>query len=320
MKILVGPNPMGLESVLPELRSTYPALEFVYCGDRKALADAIADADVYMGWLDRDILSSAKKLRWIQSPSTGVNYYLAIPELVQSDVLLTSARGTHAACLAESALGMILAFTRGIRECVIRQPERRWPNREIRPKLVELTGSTMGIVGLGTVGRALAKRAHAFDIRVIAVDLYPASKPGYVSELWGLERLNDLLSQSDYVVVTVPWTPDTDGMIGAAEMAWIKPTAILVGISRGGIIDQKALAAALREGRLAAAALDVTKPEPLPEDSELWELDNLLIMPHIAGGTQFEAQHVLEIFRENLERLVNGGFPLRNQIDKQRGF
>jgi D-2-hydroxyacid dehydrogenase (NADP+) len=186
--------------------------------------------------------------------------------------------------------------------------------------MVELTDSTMGIVGFGTVGRALAKRAQAFDIRVIAVDLYPIDKTDDVDALWGLDRLGDLLCESDYVVVTVPYTPQTQGMIGAEQLALMKPSAVLIGISRGGIIDQEALAQALRENRLAAAALDVFKPEPLPADSELWDLDNLLITPHVAGGTQLEAQHILDIWCENLNRFLSGGFPLRNQIDKQRGF
>lgn len=320
MKVLVGPNPMGLEHALPELERDYPQLEFVHCAEAEALADGIADADIYLGWLKRDTFLAARNLKWIQSPSTGINHYLAIPELVESEVLLTNARGTHGACLAESALGMIFAFTRGIRDSIFYQQQRVWAGRELRDKLVGLTGSVMGIIGFGTVGRALARRAQAFDVRIIALDLYPAHKPEWVSELWGVDRLDDLLRESDYVVVTVPYTPQTHGMIGAEQLVLMKPSAILVGISRGGIIDQEALAQALREKRLAAAALDVTSPEPLPADSELWGLENLLIMPHVAGGTQFEAQHILDIFRENLGRFLRGDLPLRNQIDKQRGF
>lgn len=320
MKVLIGRNMMGLESALPDLRKEYPQVEFAYCADRRALAEAIADADIYMGSVNSNLLLAAGNLKWIQSPSSGVNHYLTIPELVEGDVILTSASGTHGACLAESVLAMIFAFTRGVRHCILRQPQRKWSGREIRGKLVELTGSTMGIIGFGAVGRALAKRAQVFDMRIIAVDLYPENKPEYVSELWGLDRLSDLLKESDYVVVAAPYTPQTHGMVGAEQIAMMKPGAMIVGISRGRIIDQKAMAQALREGHLAAAALDVFDPEPLPADSELWDLENLLIMPHIAGGTQFECQHVIEIFRENLGRFIRGDFPLRNQTDKHRGF
>ena len=320
MKVLVGSNPMGVEDAIPDLEKKYPEVEFVHHVKREDLPDSIANADVYLGWLSRDLFLAAKKLRWIQSPSSGTNNYMAIPEIVESDVLVTSASGTHGACLAESVLGMIFAFTRGIRASIAHQQQCSWGAGGARSKMVELTDSAMGIIGFGTVGRALAKRAQAFDMRIMAVDLYPANKPDYVSELWDMNRLHDLLSESDYAVVTVPYTPQTDGMIGAEQLALMKPSAMLVGISRGRIIDQEALAQALRGDRLAAAALDVCHPEPLPPESELWKLENLLITPHIAGGTQFEGKHIVDIFSENLGRLLRDDLPLRNQVDKQKGF
>lgn len=320
MKVLIGPNGMGLERGLGDLREGHPEITFEHCADRAELGSAIADAEVYVGWLDGEAFAQAGRLRWIQSPSSGVNHYLAIPALAESEVLLTSASGTHAACLAESTFAMILAFTRGVRDAIHYQAKHEWANRAIRPKLVELTGSTMGIVGLGRVGCALAERASAFGMRVIAVDLYTGHRPACVSELSHVDRLEELLRSSDYVVVTVPYTAETEGLIGTEELAKMKPSAMIVGISRGGIIDQEALGQALRDGRLAAGALDVTRPEPLPAESELWDLDNLLIMPHVAGGTQYEGEHVLEILAENLERFLRGDLPLRNQVDKARGF
>ena len=320
MKILFGPNHLGLENAIPEFKGKYPDVEFIHCIKPEDAPTRIADADVYIGWLNRELFLAAKNLKWIQSPSSGVDYFVSIPELVESDVLLTSASGTHAACVAESAIAMILAFTRGIRDSIFGQQQRQWAIREIRPKLVELTRSTMGIIGFGNIGREIAKRAGAFDMRIIAVDLYPGAKPDYVSEVWGFDRLDDLLREFDYVVVAVPRTPQTRGMIGAQQLALMKPTAMLVGMSRGGIIDETALGQALREERLATAALDVFETEPLPEESELWEIENLLITPHVSGGTQFEGQHVLDIFRENIGRFVRNETPLRNQVDKQAGF
>jgi len=320
MKVLVGPNPMGLERALPEFREAYPEATFEHCAAQADLVDAIADAEVYAGWLNADVFAAAGQLKWVQSPSSGVNYFLQIPGFIESDVLLTSASGTHGACLAESALGMIFAFTRGLRASILSQKQHEWKNGSIRPTMVELTGSTLGIVGFGAVGRALAKRAQAFDMRIVATDACPGDKPDYVAELWEADRLGDLLRQSDYVVVTVPYAPQTDGLIGAAELSLMSPSAMLVGISRGGIIDQVALADALREGRLAAAALDVCKPEPLPADDPLWDVENLLLSAHIAGGTQFEGAHVTDILRENLGRFLRGELPLRNQVDKDRWF
>ena len=320
MRVLVGPNNMGLERVIDELRPLYPDIEFVHCATREGLREALAEADVFMGWATREDYLAAGRLRWIQSPSSGVDHFLAIPELQEGETLLTSARGTHGACLAEHAMGMILAFTRGIREFVFQQQQHHWSNREFRASMRELTGSTMGIVGLGTVGRAVAKRARAFDMRVIAVDMLPTEAPDGVERLDGLDGLPRLMAEADYVVVTVPYTDRTAGMIGADEIGCMKRTAMLVGISRGGVIDEDALAAALREGRLGAAALDVVSTEPLPADSPLWDAPNLLITPHVAGGTQFECDHIVDIFKENLARFTRGEKPRRNQVDKIRGF
>lgn len=320
MKVLVGLNPKGVDKFIPQLQAEYPQMEFLSCSDHEGLREIISDVDIYLGWITRDLFLTAKKLRWIQSPSSGVDQYLTIPELVDGEVILTSARGTHGACLAESVMGMILSFTRGIRDSILAQRQHKWIAKEIRNSLIELTGSTMGIIGFGVVGQAIAKRASAFDMKIIALDMYAKEKPDYVSELWGPERLDDLMSLSDFVVVTVPRTLATVGMIGAREISLMKPNAMLIGISRGGIIDQVALAQALREKRIYAAALDVFEAEPLPEDSELWDIENLIITPHIAGGTQFEAKYIFEIFKENIGRFIRGEFPLINEVDKRRGF
>lgn len=320
MKVVIGTNPMGLEKAIPDLQAKYPDIEFVHVKNPQDTPAAIADADVYMGWMNRDLFLAAKKLKWVQSPSSGINYYLAIPEFVASDVLLTSASGTHGPCLAESTFGMILGVKRQIINSAIAQQKHEWVARQVRPCMFELTGSTMGIVGFGQVGRAIAKRAVAFDMRVIAVDLIPQNKPEAVAELWSLDRLGDLLGQSDFVVVTVPYTPETDDMIGAAQIAQMKDGAMLLGMSRGHIINEEALLAALKSGKLGAAALDVFSQEPLPADSPLWDAPNLLITPHAAGGTQREAEYIMDIFNENLERFIKGKLPLRNQTDKIRGF
>jgi len=319
MKVLIGPTP-ALPLAVADLQKEFPTVQFETFMTAPDMAVAIADADAYAGMITRDLFLAAKKLKWIQSPSTGVDFYTVIPELVASDVHLTSARGTHSACVAESAMAMILAFTRGIKEAIVGQQQHAWRFFEIRGHLVELTGSTMGIVGLGAIGRAIAKRAHAFDMRIVAVDVSPTDKPDYVSELWSLDHLDELLHISDYVVVTVPKTPQTLKMIGEKQIAAMKSSAMLVGVSRGGIIDESALVPALNEKRIACAALDVVDPEPPPDDSPLWDLENLLVCPHIAGSTQFADQYLLSIFRENLGRVLRGEFPLLNEVDKKAGY
>ncbi len=320
MKVLIGTNPMGLEKAVPELQQRFPDVTFVHCPARELTAGMIVDADVYVGWLNAEIFAAAKQLRWVQSPSSGVKYFLDIPQLVAGECLLTSASGTHGPAVADSTMAMILAFTRGIRQAVLHQHERVWRPSEIRPILMELTGSTMGIIGCGAIGRALAQRAKGFDLRVISVDLNPRDKPACIDELWGLDRLDDLLRTSDYVVVMVPYTTQTANMISTRELSLMRPTAMLVVMSRGGIVDQDALVPVLKEKRIAAAALDVFSPEPLPSDHPLWELDNVLIAAHIAGGTQHEGKYIIDIFTENLDRLLKNQLPLRNQVNKQLGF
>lgn len=320
VKVVVGRNPMNIQGAFPDLQKQFPNVEFVYCPKEEDLLEVITDADVFVGWPSRKVFLAAGKLRWVQVPGTGVDSVLAIPELKSGDVLLTNIRGAHGVAISESVFGMILAFTRGIKQSVLNQERRVWAQLELRKQLVELTGSTMGIIGLGSIGRAVARRADAFDMRVLAIDMFPNSKPDYVDELWGLERLGDLLGQSDYVVVTVPGTAQTKSMIGAEEIARMKRTAMLIGVSRGGVIDEAALVEALKEKRLAYAALDVFEREPLPAESELWGMDNVLVTAHIAGGTQFEGKYTIDILRENLGRFLKGEFPLRNQVDKQLGF
>ena len=320
MHILIGPNNHDLQQIIPELNRRHPDVTITTCDDRSRLSSEIADADVYFGWLSREDFLAAKHLRWIQSPSTGVDGFVRFPELRDSDVILTNARGVHAACLAEHAFAMIFGFTRGMKALLEHQQRHQWATRELRNGLVELTGSTMGIVGFGTVGHAIAERARAFGMRVIAVDILPAEKPDQGTQVGGEGDLDALLRESDYVVITVPYTERTRGMIGAAQLAQMKPSAILVGVSRGGIIDEAALVDALTTGRLAAAALDVFDREPLPEDSPLWDIDNLIVTPHAAGGSQFEAPAIRAIFLENVDRFVRGDLPLRNQVGKQRGF
>ena len=320
MHILIGPNSHDLEQVIPELKAHHPDLTITVAKDRSEVAKKVADAEVYIGWLSRDDFLAAKKLRWIQSPSTGVDSFLRIPELRESDVILTNARGVHAAPLAEQTFAMIFGFTRGMKVFLEHQQRHAWAGRDARDGLVELTGSTMGIVGYGTVGRATAERALAFGMRVLAVDLLPGEKADRGVQVGGLEHLDELLRQSDYVVVTVPLTEQTRGMIGAEQIAQMKPTAMLIGISRGGIIDEAALVDALASGKLACAALDVFETEPLPADSPLWDIENLIVLPHAAGGTQYEAASLRAIFTENVDRFVRGDVPLRNEVGKLRGF
>ena len=320
MKVLIGPNVMGLEKGIPELKQAHPTIEFVHCADREALAAAIADADIYMGHLSREVFLAAKKLQWVQSPSSGVNYFLAIPELKDGPVILTGARGTHAASVAESAMAMILAITRGIVDSVQAQPQHKWVG-SVRQKLLELTDLKMGIIGLGSIGKALAKRAYAFDMHVDRRGHVPEQQAGLCPRAVGAgspERPAGRVGHRRRHRAVDAGCPGHDRRRAdrpdeADARCWSASRAAASSIRRR-------WPQALREKRIASAALDVFEPEPLPADSELWDIENLLIAPHIAGGTQYEGKYLLEIFGENLAKFVAGEFPLRNQINKQIGI
>ena len=320
MKVLIGPNPYHLAHVIDQLEPAYPDIVFDSCDRNQDVSQSISDATVYLGWLTRSHSTAAKSIKWIQSPSTGVDRFLAIPELRNGKVILTSARGTHGPVLAEHTFAVILSFTRGVHLFADYQKKRRWMNTQLRSTLTELRGTTLGIVGFGTVGRAIADRAQGFDIRIIAVDVQDTPCPENVAWVGGLGRLDGLLAESDVVVVTVPFTDETFHMIDETRIGKMRTHAVLIGISRGGIIDENALAEALIQKRIRAAALDVFEHEPLPEDSPLWDIENLLITPHIGGGSQYETNGILDIFKMNLERFIQSDFPLHNQIDKYRGY
>jgi phosphoglycerate dehydrogenase-like enzyme len=283
------------------------------------LAAEIVDADVFYGFPTAELLRMATSLRWIQSPSAGVNYLQDLPELVANDIVLTNTRGAHGPSIGEHTFALLFALTRHIPESVHAQREHHWARKELYRTSREVRGLTMGIVGYGAIGRAVAQRAHGFDMEVIAVDPHPDPGAPFVVETWGMERLPDLLARADVVVVAAPLTAQSYHLVDAAALARMKPDAYLIVVSRGGIVDEDALVDALESGRLAGAGLDVTEIEPLPTESRLWNAPNLIITPHTAGDSSEKERRCVEILRENLLRFA-AGETLFNIVDKQRGY
>lgn len=320
MKVVIGPNMQHLEDYLPALHKEFPTVEFINCTTPEELNANFAAADVFVGFLGAKGFSQAKNLKWIQSLSTGVDGFMAVPEIRQGEVLLTCARGTHAPAVADSTMGMILAITRGLWDAWLKRGDKVFDFRRIRSRNIELTGKTLGLIGFGAIGQEVAKRAHGFGMRIIATDLYDVARPEYVEAIWPADQLHRLLKESDFVVTAVPLTTMTRHMIGAKEFAAMKPDAVFLHMSRGGVVDENALIAALNEKRIAAAAMDVFESEPLPSDSPLWTMDNVVLAPHVAGGTQYEAERVVEIFRKNLAQFLRGETPSLNLVDKVREF
>ena len=301
------------------LTAEFPGLDFVFVTSEEDQSREIKDADVLMGTPSREVFLAADHLRWMHCPGTGIDKLTAIPEIADSDVVLTNARGPHAAPMADHVMGMCIAFAHRTNEMVVDQRAHHWDTGKYDRSFIEMEGSTMGILALGGIGNAVARRAAAFGMDVYAVDKDPYDAPPGVRAVWGLERLDDLLSMADWFVVTAPYTADSRGMIDAAKLSLMKPTAHLIVISRGGIVDEEALFDALQNRRIAGAGIDAFEVEPLPTDSPWWDLDNVIISPHASALTVEMWEGRREIFRENLRRFL-ANEPFIYVCDKTAGF
>lgn len=288
-----------------------------------ALEAVAAGAEVYMGFgVPADILRSGRELRWVHSGAAGVRGSLT-PELLDSDVVLTNSAGIHGPPVAETVLGYLLHFARGLDHAIGSQQERRWdkaPFDAADAPVRELSRSTVGVVGLGGIGREVAWRAAALGARVMGTRRRPEPVGiDGVEVLTGEEGLWRLLEASHYVVLSVPETAETEGMIDAAALARMRSDAVLVNVARGGLVDTDALVAALRDGRLRGAALDTFSREPLPTDDPLWTAPGLLITPHTAAYTHAFWERETALIVDNLRR-YRSGRPLRNVVDKGAGY
>ncbi len=278
----------------------------------------IADADVVFGFVSRRMYLGAQNLRWVHAISSGVDAFL-YDEFRDGDVVLTSEKGLVGDHLADTGFGLLLMLTRQLAAALRYGPDS-WNHRpEMRYREVELTGSTMGIFGFGGTGRAMARRAAAFGMDVVAMDRDPVAPSPEVPEVHGEGYFDDLLARSDVVAICTPLTPETRGKFDAAAFARMKETAFLVNVTRGEVMVEDDLVAALESGQIRGAGLDVVPREPLPADSPLWSLPNVVMTPHTAGASQFRASRNMERFLRNLERLRRGE-ELEGVIDKQLGY
>ncbi|MEO6886207.1 MAG: D-2-hydroxyacid dehydrogenase [Jatrophihabitantaceae bacterium] len=271
----------------------------------------LAEAEVLFGIPDdspqglADVVRSGGRLRWVQATSGGAGEHVAAADLSTEErqrVLITRAGGVHAGPLAEFAIFGLLAFTKGLPRLLADQQAKRWDHYPV----AELAGSTVLVVGLGSVGLQVARLAKAFGMRVIAVNRSGHTDSPDVDQIRTARFLGDLLPVSHGVVLTLPLTEKTRGMIDAAAIARMHSRAVLVDIGRGGVIDEPALVQALQQGKLAGAALDVFATEPVPADSPLWTLPNVLLSPHTAGLSVRENERIIDVFCENLRRYLAG--------------
>jgi phosphoglycerate dehydrogenase-like enzyme len=310
--------PEWVVSNLSDMTENYENLEFITANDNNEMRQHTADVDAIIGWVSRDVVKKGKNLKWIQSPSAGVEGFITIPELVNSDIILTNAQIIMGPEIADHTFALLLTLTRNMSQYHSQMSTASW-DRDTGLPLLELRNKTMLIIGLGGIGTQVAERAHAFGMRVLATD--PVDKP-YINSVETVGKPDELyafLPEADVIVSAVPHTPTTEQMLSTDEFDAMKDGVILINVSRGKIVDTDALVAGLREGKVAAAGLDVTDPEPLPEGHPLWSMENVIITPHVAGRSDGLGERHMGLFRENVRRFVEG-LPLRNVVDKQAGY
>ena len=308
-------------SHLKVLGTLPPSVAVVVSNQAAVLREAGHEADVILngiptGLLLRDVFGLATRLRWVHSLSAGVEKIL-FPELVASCVVLTNARGVFKRSLAEFVIGSVLYFAKDFRRLVRSQQASVWQPFEME----EAHGKVMGIVGYGETGRACAERAHSFGMRILGLRRRPELSEGdpWLEAVMGPDELHGLLAQSDYVVLAAPGTPQTRRLIGSAEFAAMKPSAVFINVGRGSSVDETAMIYALEHGRIRGAALDVYETEPLPAGHPFYRLENVLLSPHCADHTPGFNELDMDLFMQNLRRFLNGE-PLMNVVDKAAGY
>ncbi len=281
----------------------------------------IADATIYLGGrLSEEQFARAVRLRWIHVPWAGVNALLSVQAIRDSTILITNASGIMADGVADQVMSYILLFSRALVPQIRAIARREWIVQSVEQTSRRiLRDQTIGIIGLGAIGRAVAQRARAFGMRIVATRRTAGDSDPSVDRLFPVNRLHDLLGESDFAIITLPLTDQTRGLIGRREFQAMKPSAIIVNIARGPIIREGEMIDALRAGDIAGAALDVFEKEPLPADSPLWEMENVIVTPHSSGGFDQFRRRSADLFIENLVRF-NTGQRLVNQVDRASGY
>lgn len=319
--VLLALRPDALsEEQLDRVRAAVPDdTELIVTRDKDKIRAVIDEVEIAAGWFPLSLLPQASNLRWFQQWAAGADWLLDHSEAAKMDFVLTSVSGIHAIQITEHIFAFLLALARDLPRAIRAQERSEWIPHSQRQHLFELADKTMLLIGVGAIGQRTARIAAAMDVHVLGVRRNPTVSASRVERMVGPDQLLDLLPQADFVVLTVPLTQETRGMIAEQELRAMKSTAYLVNVGRGGTVDEDALLQALREGWIAGAGLDVFETEPLPEDSPLWDMDNLIITSHYAGATPRYHERALEVFLDNLRR-YQSGVPLRNVVDKELGY
>jgi phosphoglycerate dehydrogenase-like enzyme len=310
-------KPLMAESI----RQRWPEMRVVHVPDYPQLPEQLADMDIFVGSsLRAEQFKLAAKLKWIHASAAGVSQ-LMYPELRRSGVLLTNASGVFSIPMAEHTMALLLAMNRNLPQSIHQFDRALWNVQELwdNQNLTELNGKVLLIIGYGSIGREIARRAKAFDMRVWGVTRSGKGDAALAERVAPVSELHGLLPHADYVVIAAPQTQQTDKLIGREELALLKPEARLVNVSRGSLLDEKELIRALEEGRLAGAALDVTESEPLPPDNPLWKAPRLFLTPHTSALSDRLWHRQTDLVLQLLERWFSNQ-PMFNQVDLNEGY
>jgi phosphoglycerate dehydrogenase-like enzyme len=301
------------------LAAALPELKVVVAENHTHAAQVIAHADAAFGVIPPDLLRQAERLRWLQAPQAAppAGYYY--PELIAHPVAITNFREIYNDHIGAHVMAFVLAFARGLHHYIPQQLKREWKKLPPDTGVVHLPEATALVVGVGGIGSEVARLASAFGMRVIGVDERRQDKPPGVAELHRAAALDELLPRADFVILTVPHTPETEGFMNRARFRRMKRTAFFINIGRGMTTKLDDLVAALKAGEIAGAGLDVFEEEPLPADHPLWTMPGLLLTPHTAGYGPYLDERRFEVLSDNCRRFL-AGQPLRNVVDKSRWF
>ena len=307
-----------VEALRQQLQTQFPDIRFLF-SDQHDLPNGFEVADVVIPWgVSTQQLASMPRLKWVQTVSAGVDR-MDFEELRRRGIPLTNSSGIHANNIAEHIMSLMLSFARKLPYLVREQEQHRWSSEVGRVSSFELTGQTLLVIGLGKIGEQLAVRGKGMQMRVLATRRrIEIDRESVADEVFGLSELAERIGEADHVAITLPLTRDTEGLFSAALIEKMKPGAYLYNIGRGSIVNQDALVVALQSGRLGGAGLDVTTPEPLPADSPLWDLDNVIITPHTSGSSPKLMERAVALWIDNLKRF-RAGEPLRNVVDLDAG-
>lgn len=317
---------------LQAIESAAGSMVVVNCDTIERAAREVVDANAFFGKITPDLLARATQLRWIQSPTASLEHYL-FPELIEHPCLLSNMRGLFSDVVADHVMGFVLCFARNLHIYLRQQQQALWSpvgdqsyvtNFVSGPGTVlpfdrthqHLADCSLGVIGVGNIGREILRRAAAFGMTVSGVDPKPQSVPGVTDRVRPMEQLSDLLRTVDYAVIAAPQTPETTKLFRRALIQQMKKSAILINIGRGPIVDLDDLADALEANEIRGAALDVCDPEPLPADHRLWRMPNVIITPHVAAASPRIAERHLETLLENIRRFLNNE-PPATLVDKQ---